>query len=281
MDKTYVVLGTPEKFAKLGNFNATVDGDVMDVYYNLDLGDHRTSMFDVNRGTYKNLENAHHSFHYSGQMHLKETSGRGARPLFIGNISDGSVLNDPDMNPLILGVESFFFDLLATAGSFEQNTLFLQPPTGVKQYSILWLWMPAATSKTIHPRWLYVNLWGTYGGYDTFRTAAIADMAITPETQTILTVNGWEVRVLFLKTLLPVMTQGVILAHPKGVEHPWRAWASLDAHLPLSQMLSFEATSRRPVITTEPHRIAKEAKTPSAWVKKRAVADETSPLLDG
>lgn len=276
MNRIRIALGSPEKFARLGDFNVIVEGDVMDVYYNLDLGDHRTSMYDVNSGTYKNLEKAHHSFHYSGQGHLKETSGRGARPLFIGHTSDGSVLNDQDMNPLILGVESFFFNLAATTGSVEQNTLFLQPPTGAKQYSILWLWMPATASKTIHPRWFYVNLWGTHGGYNTFRTASIADMAITRETQTILTVNGWEVRALFLKALLPVMTQGVILVHPKGIERPWRAWASLDAHLPLSQMVNLEALRKRPLITTESHHIAEEAKTPWAWVKKKEVADGTN-----
>ena len=267
MNKTYIALGTPEKFAKLGNFNITVDDDAMDLYYNLDLGDHRTSMFDVKTGTYKNMKKTHHSFHHSGQGHLKETTGRLGKPLFIGHISDGSVLNDPNMNPLILGIESFFFDLGKTTGIVEQNTLFLQPPTGVEQYSILWSWMPAAASKAIHPRWFHVNLWEAQGVYNTFRTAAIADMAITRETQTILSVNGWEVRALFLKALLPVMTQGVILAHPKGMERPWRAWAPLDAHLPLSQMIKLEALGKRPLITTETHRIAEEAKTPWAWVK--------------
>jgi hypothetical protein len=124
------------------------------------------------------------------------------------------------MDPLILGVESFFFDLAAMTGNFEQNTLFLQPQTEIKQYSILWLWMPATAPKTIHPRWLYVNLWEAHGGYNWVRTAALADMTITRETQTILTVNGWEIRAIFLKTLLPVMTQGVILVHPKGKECP-------------------------------------------------------------
>lgn len=276
MNRKHIALGSPEKFAKLGDFNATVKGDSIDVYYNLDLGNHRTNMFDMNSGTYKNLEKAHHSFHYSGQGHLKETSGRGARPLFKGHISDGSVLNDPDMNPLILGMESFFFDLGAVIDSVEQTTVFLQPPTGIKQYSILWLWMPAAASKIIHHRWFYVNLWETHGGYNTFRTAAIADMAITRETQTIATVGEWEVRALFLKRLLPVMSQGVILVHPKGIERPWRAFISLDAHLPLSEMVNLEALRKKPLITTEPHYIAEEAKTPWAWVKLKEVADGTN-----
>lgn len=276
MNRIFIVLGSQEKFVKLGDFNVTVNGDEIDLYYNLDLGGHRTSMFDIDSGTYKNLAKAHHSFHYSGQGHFKEARKRGARPLFIGHISDGSVLNSPDGDPLILSLESFFFDLGATTGVAEPSTLFLQPPTGVKQYSILWLWMPADAPKTIHPRWFYVNLWESRGGYDTFRTAAIADMSITRETQTILSVNGWEVRALFLKTLLPVMNQGVILAHPKGKECPWRAWASLDAHLPLSQMVHFEAFKKKPLITTEHHKIAEEARTPWIWVKKQEVADGTN-----
>jgi len=271
MNKTYIALGNPEKFANLGNFNVTIKDDIMDVYYNLDLGDHRASMFDVSSGIYKDLEKIHHSFHYSGQGHLKEKLGGRVRKHLIGHISDGSVLNDPDMNPLILGVESFFFDLAAATGLIEQNVVFLQPPTEVKQYSILWLLMPASASKTIHPRWLYVNLWGTHESYYTFSTAALTDIAITSETQTILTINDWEIRALFLKKLLPVLTQGVTLVHPKGMERPWRAWASLDAHLPLSQMVNHEAQSKRPLITTEPPIIPEEAKTPWTWVKKQKV----------
>ena len=269
MNQSYVALGSSKKFAKLGNFNVTVEGNTMDLYYNLDLGDHRMSMFDVNSGTYKNLEKEHLSFHYSGQGHLKESTKRGTRPLFIGHISDGSVLNNQEMDPLILGVESFFFDIGATMSTVEENTLFLQQSAETKQYTILWLWMPASAPKTIHPRWFYVNLWEARGGYFWVRTAAVADMAITRETQTILTVNGWEVRALFLKTLLPVMSQGVVLVHPKGKECPWRALASLDAHLPLSQMVHFEAYNRKPLISTESPRIAEEAKTPAAWVKTK------------
>lgn len=182
---------------------------------------------------------------------------------------------------MILVLESFFFDLGATTGTaVEPNTLFLQPPTGVKQYSILWLLMPASAPKTIHPRWFYVNLWHPINGYDTFRTAAIADIAISRETQTILTVGEWEVRALFLKTLLPVMVQGLILPHPKGRERPWRAWASLDVHLPLAQMVHFEACMKRPLITTEHHRIAEEAKTPWAWIKTKGGANKLLSKLN-
>lgn len=124
MNKTYVALGSPEKFVKLGDFNVTVRGDKMDVYYNINLGDNCLSMFDMNSGTYKNLEETHQSFHYSGQGHLKEEQG--GEKLFLGNISDGSVLNCPNKDPLILGVESFFFDIAASKGSYEPATLFLK-----------------------------------------------------------------------------------------------------------------------------------------------------------
>ncbi len=137
MNKAYIALGSPEKFVKLGNFNVTLNSDGMNVYYNLNFGEDRSHIFDVDSHTYKDLEKAHHSFHHSGQGHFKETTTRGTLPLFIGHISDGSVLNNSDMDPLILGVESFSFDNVAAAVTFEENTLFLQPLTGIKQYSIL------------------------------------------------------------------------------------------------------------------------------------------------
>ena len=37
MSKTYVALGSSEKFVKLGDFNAESKGGVLDVYYNMDL----------------------------------------------------------------------------------------------------------------------------------------------------------------------------------------------------------------------------------------------------
>lgn len=100
MNRMFIALGSQEKFARLGDFHLTVNDSQMDLYYNLDLGDHRTSMFDTDSGTYKDLTKTHHSFHYSGQGHFKETRGRGARPLFVGHISDGSDLNTPDMETL-------------------------------------------------------------------------------------------------------------------------------------------------------------------------------------
>lgn len=67
MNRIFIALGSQEKFARLGDFNVTVNGEEVDLYFNLDLGDHRTSMFDIDSGTYKNLAKAHHSFHYSGR----------------------------------------------------------------------------------------------------------------------------------------------------------------------------------------------------------------------
>lgn len=59
MIQRYVALGSSEKFAKLGNFNVTVESNTVDLYYNLDLGDHRMSMFD------------HYWNKFSGQNHKK------------------------------------------------------------------------------------------------------------------------------------------------------------------------------------------------------------------
>lgn len=279
MHKTYVALGSPEKVVRLGNFNVTSKNDKMDVYYNMDLGDYRFSMFDTNSLTYKNLEKAHHSFHYSGQGHMKEESG--GKKLFLGHISDGSILNSSSLDPLILGVESFFFNVAAAQDTHEQETVFLNPPKNATQYSILWLFVPSTFPQKIHPRMFYVNLWGRQAGYNICQTAALADMAITRDMQTILTVNGWEIRALFLNSLLPIMTQDVILPHPKGVEKPWRAWVPLDAHLPLSQMLKLEAAKKMPVLTTKLHQIPETAKSPLAWVKKKEVANGTNSSYHG
>jgi hypothetical protein len=45
--------------------------------------------------------------------------------------------------------------------------------------------------------------------------------------------------------------------------------ASLDAHLPLSQMVHFEAYKKKPLISTESPHIEEKAKTPWAWVKRQ------------
>ncbi len=279
MNQVHIALGTPEKFIKLGDFNVTVKGNAMDAYYNVDLGDHRARMFDVNSATYKNLEKAHQSFHHSGQSHMKVGPGR--HKVFVGHISDGSALNDLEMNPLILGMESFFFDVAAMAGICEPDTLFLNPPNGATKYSILWLWVPATDPQKIHHRWFHVNLWGSHSGYDTFQTAGLGDLAITCDMKTVLTVNGWEIRALFLKPLLPVMTHGVVLCHPKGIEEAWRAYVFLDAHFPLSQMLNLEATRRRPVLITEPYQIPAKARTPWALVKQKEEADGADSSHNG
>lgn len=274
MSRTYIALGSPEKFAKLGDFNVTSKGVEVDVYYNLDLGDQRQSLFDVNSGAYKNLEKVHHSFHYSGQGHMKEE--KGANKLFLGHVSDGSVLNCSGMDPLILGVESFFFDIAASKGECEQDTLFLTPPSGGTRYSILWLWVPATYPQKILSRFWHVNLWGRFDGYNTVQTASLGDMAISLEMRTISNVNGWEIRALFLHALLPVMTPGVVLSHPKGIELAWRAWASTDAHLPLSQMLKLEAIKKKPILTTGHYQIPEKSRNPGGWIKQKEVVDGTN-----
>lgn len=55
MNRIHIALCSPEKFVKLGNFNGVDDDDIVNLYYNLDLGNHRTNMFDVDMGAYKDL----------------------------------------------------------------------------------------------------------------------------------------------------------------------------------------------------------------------------------
>ena len=231
MKKT-IALGSPEKFVKLGDFNIVSKNGRTDVYYNMDLGNN--DLYDVDSNTYKNLNKIHQSFHHSGEGHMKEQS-KGPK-IIVGHTSDSSILNCQSMDPLVLGVESFLFDISASSGIPKQGTLFLDPPEKATQFSVLWLWVPTDHPQKIHPRCFYVNLFNfdRQFGYYMFQTASLANLAITSETQTILSMNGWELRAIFLKTLLPVMNQNVILPHPKGRDRPLRAWVCLNAHLPLS-----------------------------------------------
>ncbi len=86
MSKVFVALGSQEKFAKLGDFSLTSKDGKMNLYYNIDLGDHRFSMYDVDSRVYKNLNELHRSFHYSGLGHTKETSE--SDKLLAGQVSD-------------------------------------------------------------------------------------------------------------------------------------------------------------------------------------------------
>lgn len=268
MNQVYIALGSPEKFVELGDFYVKVRDQSMDVYYNMDCGDHRTKMFDLNSGTYKNVEEAHQSFHSSGRSHMKEEK-KGTQ-LIKGQTSDGSAMNDPDKTPLILGIESFHFDVAPTRRrAHDPSTVFLSPPNGDARYSILWLWMPTTEARAIHPRWLYRNFIGSIAEYGTFQSAEIGDLAIVLETQTILTVNGWEIRALFLKSLMPLMTCDVMLEHPKGIDQAWRSHVFIDPHLPLSKMMEDAALRKRPILLTEPYHISPEAKTPMAWAKQK------------
>ena len=97
------------KICSVGKFCVKVRDLSMNVYYNMDLGNSKTKVFDLSSGTYKNMETAHRSFHSSGHSHMKEKAD--GKKLFKGEICDGSPMNDPDKTPLILGVESFHFDV--------------------------------------------------------------------------------------------------------------------------------------------------------------------------
>lgn len=215
MKQVYVALGNSEKFAKIGNFNIKVRDQSMNVYYNMDLGDNRTKMFDLNSGIEKDLDPAHQSFHSSGWSHTKmEANGS---QLHKGQTSDGSPMNDPEKTPLILGIESFHFDAAPkSVGIYNPSTVFLCPLNKAERYSILWLWMPIDAARSIHPRWFYKNFIGNNAKYGTFQTAGIGDLSIGLEAQTVVAINGWEIRALFLKSLMPLMRYDVMLQHPKG-----------------------------------------------------------------
>ncbi|NGX36549.1 MAG: hypothetical protein K1000chlam1_01395 [Candidatus Anoxychlamydiales bacterium] len=265
MNQVYIALGFSEKFVKLGNFRVKVRDQSMNVYYNMDYGNNRTNMFDLNSGTYKNIENVHRSFHSSGRSHMKEEE-KGVQ-LIKGQTSDGSAMNDLDKTALILGIESFVLDGVPMGeGTCDPNTLFLISPNGATRYSILWLWMPTAEAKAIHPRLFYINYIGNNAKYYTFQTAGMGDLASMLETQTVLTVNGWDIRALFLKSLLPLMTRDVMLENPKGIDPAWRSSVFVDSHLPLSEMMSVEALRKKPVLMTEPY-IHPKARGPMAWIK--------------
>lgn len=268
MKQVCIALGSPEKFVKLGDFNIKVRDQSMNVYYNIDLGDNKTKMFDLNSGIQKNVEEAHQSFHSSGLSHTK-MEAKGAA-LCKGQTSDGSPMNDVEKTPLILGIESFHLDAAPkSAHTYDPSTVFLSPPNKIERYSILWLWMPVNAERSIHPRWFYKNFIGNSAEYGTFQTAGIGDLAIELETQTVVVVNGWEIRALFLKFLIPFMKRNVMLQHPKGVSQVWRSHVFVDPHLPLSEMVGRVALGKKPVLFTGPYHISPEAKTPMPWAKKK------------
>lgn len=268
MKQIYIALGIPEKFVKVGDFNVKDRDQSMSVYYNMDLGNNRTKMFDLNSGTEKNVEEAHQSFHTSGKSHTK-MEAKGAK-LHKGETSDGSPMNDQEKTPLILGLESFHFDVAPTSvGAYDLSTVFLSPPNGDARYSILWLWMPASEARSIHPRWFYRNFIGNNAEHGTFQTAGIGDLAIGLETQTVVEVKGWEIRALFLKSLMPTMSHDVMLRHPKGIDQVWRSHIFVDPHLPLSEMVGNVALRKKPVLFTGAYHISPEARTPMAWAKQK------------
>jgi hypothetical protein len=265
-EQVHLALGTPQKFVQLGNFCVKVRDQSMNVYYNMDLGNSKTKVFDLSSGTYKNMETAHRSFHSSGHSHMKEEEG--GKKLFKGEICDGSPMNDPDKTLLILGVESLHFDVAPLGNAaYDPSTVFLSPPNGINRYSILWLWAPATDKKTMHPRHFYGNF--IDDKRNTFQTGELGDLAITLETTTVLAINGWEIRALFLQSLLPLANHNILLNHPKGIDQAWRSHVFVDSHLPLSAMLRLAAQKKKPLQLPAPYHIAPEARSPMAWAKQK------------
>lgn len=262
--RVYIAIGTPKKFVKIGNLYGRIKSKSIHLFYNMDYGDYKTEMFDVDPGNYEN--NPHWSFHADGHGHKKI----GKKNFFKGRTSDGSPMNDPEKTLLILGIETFYPDIAPTREeSYEEGTVFLSPPNQSDRYSILWLWTAATDSKKIHPRTFYKNLIGKHAEYGTFQSGDIGDLAMSLEAQTVLALNEWEVRVLFLKEFLPEMTGEVTLKHPKGETCAWRRSVFVDFYLQLDQMLGLAAAKKKPILFEGSYEIAPEDMTPMAWGKKK------------
>lgn len=263
MNKINVALGSREKFVKLGNFNMKFKNDTVNLYYNMDCSNNLLIKFDGKSHTYC-LNEIHQSFHYSGQCHIKEKGKK--EKLSVGTISDSSVLNTPSMDPLILGIESFF-NIPFSKDMSEKNTIFLNLSSG---NSILWLLVPAIYSRKVLPRLFYKNkiFFNFHDSFDAIQTISLNDMLITEDMKTILTVNGWEVRALFLKSLLSTMIPNTITWHLRNIEKPWRAWSYLDQQLSLDQMMQNEFIKRKLILIPKGYQIPKTAQSPMNWVKQ-------------
>lgn len=265
MKKAKLAVGSQQKPISLGTFNCTQDNDEINIYYNMDLGQNKRELFNVDNETYEDLNKFHVSFHHSGQGHLKPK--KGFETIQKGFLSDGSTLINLEQNFMILGIESINLDYAPPHSPLEDN-LILSPPSICSRYSILWLFVPPWHSCILPNRMIWENVWEKTGNIYRVQTASLSDILITHQMTKVLTVNGWCVCACFLNTLLPVMENNdITLVHPKGREQPWRAFNFVDSHLPLSQMIEVCA-KRKPKILTHKTFASKNSEHPSAWIKK-------------
>lgn len=54
-EQVHLALGTSKKSVQLGNFCVKVRGPSTNVYYNMDLGNSKTKVFDLSSGTYMDV----------------------------------------------------------------------------------------------------------------------------------------------------------------------------------------------------------------------------------
>lgn len=270
MKKSKIVklaISTSKGSVTIGNFKGTLDREV-NFYYNIDLGRHKQAMYDTAQKRYINTGNIHFSLHASGQGHLK--SQKGIEKLQKGNLSDGSLLLNNKEDLTIIGIESFNLERAPSFSSFDPNHIILNPTATFSSFSILWLLVHSSYPDTIPNRIMWIKLWGYEKNLYRVQTASLDDILITPRTQTVLSLEGWNIRACFLKSLLPIFhmpKKDITLLHPKGQELPWRAFTFVDAHLPLSHIIKSEALRKPIILTSDKPLVSKASAAPTAWVK--------------
>lgn len=52
---TGLAVGSPQNPILIGNFRSTLVEGALNIYYNIDLGQHKENMFDVAKSAYENL----------------------------------------------------------------------------------------------------------------------------------------------------------------------------------------------------------------------------------
>lgn len=263
-----LAVGSPQDPILIGNFESVLRGAALNIYYNIDLGQHKENMFDVDNGEYQNLHKLHFSLHDSGQGHLKSTHG--AEKFAIGNLSDGNKLINCNEDLTIFGLESFYLDRAPSPTKSISDLKILTPPGQPSSFSILWLFAHSSYPSVLPNRMMWVNLWGYEKQFYRVQTASLSDILITHKIETVLNINDWSIRACFIKTLLPIFNRSnndITLIHPKGLELPWRAFTFIDVHLPLSEIIEEKAKTKPRILTSDKPNVEEASCHPSAWIK--------------
>lgn len=72
--KVKLAINSSQGSVPIGNFRTTLNQE-LNIYYNIDLGQYKESMYDTAQEKYENLRKIHFSLHDSGQGHLKPKKG--------------------------------------------------------------------------------------------------------------------------------------------------------------------------------------------------------------